>query len=82
MKTIEFEGKKIKYDQAALGKWSVVRGLSSPQSDADFYAAVDKLFGGKTEEVAAALDDSIDSISSCVRAIFDKENEAKNSQVS
>ena len=74
--TIEFEGKKIKYDPSALKKWSVQRRLAS--GGADSYDACDEILFGKSDEIAAEFEDDAQKMNDLLMAIIEKENSAKN----
>ena len=77
MSTIEFNGKKIKYDPKAIRKWSVQRGLVTP--GAETFASYDAILCGKADEVAELLGDDLQQMVDLMLAISEKESgEAKN----
>lgn len=59
MKTLQFEGKTIKYDERAPKSWRVQRALAcGEQKPVEFYDAIDTIFGGpgKSDEIADMFD--------------------------
>lgn len=71
MKSLQFEGKTIKYDERAPKSWRVQRALAcGEQKPVEFYDAIDAIFGGpgKSDEVA----DMFDGESEKVMEILDR----------
>lgn len=80
MAKIDFEGTKFEYDASSLTKYSVTKALTMPNDAEKFYAALDKIFVGKADEVAEKLDDSFEKMQELIAAIYEKlGGEAKNS---
>lgn len=80
MATITFEGHKFTYDEKALTKYSVMKAMTSFQSNPEgFFWALEQIFKGKDAEYAALLDDSTEKITELLAAIMEKVGEqAKN----
>ena len=73
MAKINFAGHSFSYDEKAFQKYTVVKGLTSFQSDPEgFFKALGAVFKGKDEEYAALLDDDIEMISELLNAIMEK----------
>lgn len=76
IKSIDFEGVKVEYDDSAFHKWSVMKALASGTGTFD---AWDVVLCGKSDEVAAALDDDMDKMRDVLERISLIEgNTAKN----
>ncbi len=76
VKTIEFEGAKVKYDDSLLHKWSFMKKIMDPQEQ---FSAMDDLLVGKSDEVASKLNDSMDKMTELLTRIVTIEgNAAKN----
>jgi len=73
---IQFEGKTIKYDSKAVHSWSVQKKLTSGGMAA--YEAADIILCGKSDEVAALLDDDADKMMELLTAIGSISSAAKN----
>lgn len=76
MHTISFEGHDISYDAKALKSWKVQKKLA--RGGADTYDAVDIILCGKSDEVAALLDDDADKMMELLTAIGSISSAAKN----
>lgn len=66
IKKINFEGVEIEYDDSALHKWSVMKAFASGTGTFD---AWDQILCGKSDEVAAKLDDSLDKMNEVIQRI-------------
>ncbi len=74
--TIEYGGKKIKYDAAAVKSWKMQRKLAA--GGAGMFEALDVILLGKADEIAEVLGDSVEEMTSLLTAIAEKEADAKN----
>lgn len=74
--TVDFNGKKIKYDKTAVKSFKVQRALATPGPG--MFDAVDRILLGKSEEVAETLGDDMQEMTALLTAIAEQEAEAKN----
>lgn len=77
MRTIEFKGVKVQYDEKVLYSWKWQKKLASGNPGAGM-AAVEELLMGKDEEIADALGDNIETMGELVAAISEANDKAKN----
>ena len=75
IKKIKFEGIEVKYDDSALGKWSVMRDLASGTNT---FSAYDTILCGKADQVAEKLGDSMDAMTKLLEQITTVSGTAKN----
>lgn len=75
IKKIDYNGHTVEYDDGALHKWSVMKALASGTGTFD---AWDKILCGKSDEVAAMLDDDMDAMQDLLQRISLVEGGAKN----
>ncbi len=79
MKSLQFEGKTVKYDERAPKRWSVQKALAMGAEDPKaFYGALDKIFGGDADKVAEQFDDDADKMLEILDRITLAVGEAKN----
>ena len=63
MKTLQYDGMTFEYDERAPKRYSVQKALALGASDpAGFYAALDKIFCGHSDEYTERLDDDADKM--------------------
>lgn len=72
-KTISFNGKKIKYDEAEIHKWSTMKELASGTGTFD---AIDRILCGKSDEVAQSLGDDVSAMHELIDKIATVEGNA------
>lgn len=77
MRTIEFKGVKVQYDEKLPHSWKWQKKLASGNSAAGI-AAIEELLLGKDEEVADALGGEMETMGELVAAIVDANDKAKN----
>lgn len=77
MRTIEFNGVKVDYDESILNSWKWQKRLSSGNPAAGV-AAVEELLLGKDDEVADAIGDDVTTMAELVSAIMEANGKAKN----
>lgn len=65
-KTIDFEGVKVKYDDAELNKWSTQKQLTTYEGQ---FPALDRILCGKSDEVAEKLGDSMEAMQQLLQRI-------------
>lgn len=79
MKKIEFDGKKIEYDEKAFDNWRVQRGFACGiEKPVAFYDAIDIIFGGpgKSDEVSDMFDGSTTKVMEVLDLITAEINKA------
>lgn len=77
MKTIEFNGITVEYDETLLHSWKWQKRFAKSEGMAGMLA-VEELLLGKDEEVAEAIGDDIETMGELVAAILEANNKAKN----
>lgn len=77
MRTIEFQGHAIEYDETCIKSWKWQKALASG-NDAKGIAAIERLFMGKDEEVADLIGDDLDTMGKLIAAISAENRTAKN----
>lgn len=81
MRTIEFKGVKVEYDETCVKSWKWQKAVNSGDG-AKGVEAINRLLMGKDEEVAEQLGDDFDTMTELLGAIVTEINEAKNSRSS
>ena len=81
MRTIEFRGVTVEYDEKCIKSWKWQKALASGD-DARGVAAIERLLLGKDEEIADALGDDIDVLGELIGEIVNESRAAKNSAFS
>lgn len=78
--TIEYDGHKIAYDANAIRRISVLRKLSTYETNpAAYFEAIDQILMGKLDEVAEVVGDSFEDLNEIVNLIgLAAGGEAKN----
>jgi hypothetical protein len=73
MKTIEFRGKTIEYDEKCTKsyRWQKLAARGD-------MGAIERLFNGRDEEIGDLFDDDADAMAELVTAITQEMKEAKN----
>lgn len=74
--TITFEGVSVAYDAKALHSWSMQKKLAL--GGAAGYEAVDAVLCGKSDEVAALLDDDADKMVELLTMLGSLDGGSKN----
>ena len=77
MRTIEFQGHTIEYDETCIKSWKWQKALASG-NDAKGVAAIERLFMGKDEEVADLIGDDLETMGELIGAISAENRTAKN----
>lgn len=77
MRTIEFQGVEVQYDETRLHSWKWQKALASGDESRGI-KAVEELLLGKDEEVADALGDDIETMGLLIAAISEENGKAKN----
>lgn len=77
MRTIEFRGTKVEYDERLLHSWKWQKKLAKSEGLAGMLA-VEELLLGKDEDVADAIGDDVETMGELVAAIMEDNNKAKN----
>ena len=77
MRTIEYNGIKVEYDESLVHKWKWQKKLASGNGAAGI-SAIEELLLGKDEEVADALGGDMEAMGELVAAIIDANDKAKN----
>ena len=77
MRTIEFRGVNVEYDETCVNSWKWNKALASGD-DKRGTAAIERLLLGKDEEVADALGDDINVMGELIGAIVAESRVAKN----
>ena len=78
MRTIEFRGITVEYDEKCIRSWKWNKALACGD-DKRGTAAIERLLLGKDEEVADALGDDIDVMGELIGEIVNTSRTAKNS---
>lgn len=82
MRTITFQGHKVKYDERCLRSWKMQRAIARATSTGDpnaSFEAADTILMGKADEIAELLGDDIDTMGELLQAIVNEVGgEAKN----
>ena len=79
MKTIEFRGYEIEYNEKVFKSWKFQRQYASLEGPAQMFATYDAVLDGKADEVAELLGDDVDAMGDLLAAITaDIDGEAKN----
>lgn len=68
MRTIEFKGIEVEYDETVTKKWSWQKALASNDT-AKGLDAIDRLLCGRSDEYAEMLDDDADAMRELITAI-------------
>lgn len=66
VKTIEFDGEAVEYDDSQLNRWSVQKKLIDPAGQ---FEALDEILCGKSDEVAQRLGDSMERMTELLSRI-------------
>jgi hypothetical protein len=77
MRTIEFNGVSVEYDERLVHSWKWQKRLAKSDGMAGLLA-VEELLLGKDEEVAEAIGDDVETMGKLVASIIDENNKAKN----
>ena len=77
MKTIEFRGVEVEYDETCVKGWKWQKAIASGDTGKSI-AAIERLFCGKDEEVADKIGDDFETFTDLVAAIIDDINKGKN----
>ena len=77
MKTIEYKGVEVQYDDTCLGSWKWLKAVASGDT-ARVIGAIETLFCGKDEEVAEHLGGGFAEMTELVAAITAGNQQAKN----
>lgn len=77
MRTIEFHGVNVEYDETCINSWKWNKALASGD-DKRGTAAIERLLLGKDEEVADALGDDINVMGELIGEIVAESRVAKN----
>ena len=77
MRTIEFHGVTVEYDEKCINSWKWQKALASG-NDAKGVAAIERLLLGKDEEVADAVGDDMDTMSELIGEIVNASRAGKN----
>ncbi len=77
MKSIEYQGVTVEYDERCVKSWKWQKKLASGEMS-KIMKAVEELLCGKDEEVADAIGDDIDTMQDLLAAITQQIGEAKN----
>lgn len=77
MRTIEFRGVTVEYDETCVNSWKWNKALASGD-DKRGTAAIERLLLGKDEEVADALGDDINVMGELIGEIVAESRVAKN----
>ena len=77
MRTIEFKGVKVDYDETCIRSWKWQKAVNSGDP-ARSVAAIERLFAGKDEDIADALGDDIEVMGELLAAITADNTKAKN----
>lgn len=59
IKSTQFKGVTVEYDDAKLKSWSFMKRLATAQGQ---FGAMDELFNGKADEIASQLNDSFEAM--------------------
>lgn len=76
MPSFTFEGVNVEYSHKALHSWSIQKKLAA--GGAPGYEAVDAILCGKSDDVAAQLDDDADKMVELMVALGALDSQAKN----
>ena len=76
MPSFTFEGVNVEYDPKAIHSWSIQKKLAA--GGASGYEAVDAILCGKSDDVAAQLDDDADKMVELMVALGALDSQAKN----
>lgn len=68
--TFEYEGNEYEVDRNAAKSWTVIKGLST--GGPAMFAAFDRLFCGRSDEYAAALDDDLMKVAELANAAIEE----------
>lgn len=77
MRTIEFKGITVEYDETVSKSWKWQKAVAS-KDEAKTVAAIERLFLGKDEEIADQLGDDINVMGELLAAITQDMATAKN----
>ena len=77
MKTIEFHGVTVEYDETCIKSWKWQKAIAAGD-DKKSVAAIERLFLGKDEEVAELLGDDIEVMGELIKEITETTRSAKN----
>lgn len=77
MRTIEFRGVIVEYDEKCIKSWKWQKALASGD-EARGVRAIENLFLGKDEEIADALGDDIETMGELIAAITQENRQGKN----
>ena len=77
MRTIEFNGVKVEYNEKLLNSWKWQKKLAGGNPAAGM-AAVEELLMGKDDEVADAVGDDVETMGELIAAIMEANGKAKN----
>ncbi len=78
MKTLEFRGVTVEYDETCIKSWKWHKALASGD-EARIIKGIERLFCGKDEEVADALGDDFDVMGELIAEVTKASRAAKNS---
>jgi hypothetical protein len=77
MRTIEFRGKKVEYDEKCLKSWKWQKCMASGDLSRGI-DAISRLLNGRDEEYADLFDDDAEAMQALVIACLEDSNTAKN----
>ena len=77
MRTIEFRGVTVEYDETCIKSWSWQKAMASGD-DVRGFAAIGRLLMGKDDEVAEQLGDDFDSMGELIGEVVRTSRAAKN----
>lgn len=75
IKMIKYEDVTVEYEDSFFGSWKFMKELSS---GINTFGALDKLLCGKSDEIAEALDDSMEKMNDLLERISLIEGKSKN----
>ena len=78
LRTIEYQGVTIEYDETCPRKWSWQRAIASGD-DNRIFNAFDRLLGGKADEIAMEyFDDDVETMKGLIAEVLKTDTNAKN----
>lgn len=77
MRTIEFRGVTVEYDETCVKSWKWQKSIASGDVSKSI-SAIERLLLGRDEEVADELGDDFETFTELVATIIDDINQSKN----
>lgn len=77
MRTIDFRGVKVEYDDSCTKSWKWQKAVASGDMSRTI-SAIERLLCGRDEEYADALGDDAEAMTALISAVIEDTNTAKN----